>query len=326
MRIGIFGYGNLGKACEKAIKLNPDMKLAAIFTRRSPESIIPETDGVKVVSSYDVMNWIKRIDVMINCGGSATDLPATTAFLARHFNVVDSFDNHEKINEHFLNVDASARESGNVALISVGWDPGIFSLMRTYFSSFLPEGNVCTFWGKGISQGHSEAIRHIHGVTDARQYTVPDEEAMEKARNGSGQKMTPQEMHKRVCYVSTDEDAYEDEIEEQIKNIPSYFLGYDTTVNFVSKEEIAENHSRLYHGGYVISNGITDRNAENRALMEMRLNIDSNPEFTAGILLAYARAVFRASERSERGCKTVLDIAPADLSPLTESELRKTYI
>ncbi len=325
IRIGIYGYGNLGKACERAVKNNPDMKLTAIFTRRDVTKIKPETEGVKVINSYDVMNAINIVDVMINCGGSATDLPHTTAFLARHFNIVDSFDNHSKVNEHFKNVDFSAKESGNVALICGGWDPGLFSVMRTFFSSFLPCGNVSTFWGEGISQGHSEAIRHIHGVKDARQYTVPDEAALEKARTGEIGNAKPQQMHKRVCYVSLDENAYKDEVEEQIKNIPDYFLGYDTQVNFVSDEELKKEHSRLYHGGYVISNGLTG-NGENRALMEMKLKLDSNPEFTAGVLTAYARAVFRAACRSERGCLTVLDVAPADLSPLDKDELRKNII
>ena len=326
MKIGIYGYGNLGKACEKAIKLAPDMKLVAIFTRRPVETVQPETDAVKIVSSYDVMSYIGKIDVMLNCGGSATDLPSTTAFLARHFNVIDSFDNHSRIKEHFLKVDASAKESGNVALISAGWDPGLFSVLRTYFSSFLPGGSVNTFWGDGISQGHSEVIRHIHGVTDAREYTVPNAEALDKARSGEAQKMSPQEMHKRICYVSVSENAYKEDIEEQIKNIPSYFLGYDTTVNFVTRDEIKNEHSKLYHGGYVISSGTTGGENENRALMEMQLKVDSNPEFTAGILVAYARAVFRAAKRSERGCKTVLDIAPADLLLQDRNELMETMI
>lgn len=326
MRIGIYGYGNLGKACEEAIKLNPDMKLVAVFTRRDPQSITIKTEGVPVLSSYDIMNYRSRIDVMINCGGSATDLPRTTAFLARHFNVVDSFDNHPNISEHFTNVDSSARSSGNIAVISAGWDPGLFSVMRLYFSAFLPGGNAMTFWGEGVSQGHSEAIRHIHGVKDAREYTIPCTDSLEKARNGEGEKMTPQQMHKRVCYVVKEDDAYESEIEEQIKNLPGYFLGYDTQVHFVSQEELNEKHSKLSHGGYVISNGATDSESENRALMEMSLKLDSNPQFTAGILLAYARAAHRASQRGEKGCRTIFDIAPSDLSPLTEQEMRKTLI
>lgn len=326
MRIGIYGYGNLGRACEEAIKMNPDMKLVAVFTRRDPETVKINTPGVPVLNSYDVMNYRSRIDVMINCGGSATDLPHTTAFLARHFNVVDSYDNHPNIDTHFLNVDSSARESGNVALVSAGWDPGLFSLMRLYFSAFLPSGNPLTFWGDGISQGHSEAIRHIHGVKDARQYTITDKAALEKARNGEGENLTAQQMHKRVCYVSTEENAYQNDIEEQIKNLPGYFLGYDTEVNFISDEELREKHSKLPHGGYVISSGVTDTGAEESALMEMRLRLDSNPGFTAGVLLAYARAVFRAAQRGEKGCRTVFDIAPADLSPLSGKELRKNLI
>lgn len=326
MRIGIYGYGNLGKACEEAIALNPDMKLVAVFTRRDPESITLKTKDAKVVSSYDVMSYRSKIDVMINCGGSATDLPSTTAFLARHFNVIDSFDNHGRINNHFAKVDPVARENGNIALISVGWDPGFFSLMRLYFSSFLPSGAVNTFWGKGISQGHSEAIRHIHGVTDARQYTVPDEEAMKKARGREAENMSPQQMHKRVCYVSADEGAYKNEIEEHIKNLPGYFLGYDTQVNFITDEELSREHSKLPHGGHVISSGKTEESGENRAVMEMSLSLDSNPQFTAGILIAYARAVHKLAQRGERGCKTVFDIAPADLSPLTDYEIRSTLI
>lgn len=326
MKIGIFGYGNLGKACEDAIKLNPDMKLVAVFTRRDPSSITLKTEGAKVLSSYDVLNYLGRIDVMINCGGSATDLPQTTAFLARHFNVVDSFDNHSKINEHFIKVANSAFDSGNVALISAGWDPGFFSLMRLYFQTFLPGGKPVTFWGEGISQGHSEVIRHIAGVKDARQYTVPDKEAVEKARKGETDNLTPQNTHKRVCYVSAQKDAYENEIEEQIKNLPGYFLGYDTQVKFLNDEELKNNHPSLPHGGRVIENAPTDTFGESRALLEMSLELDSNPAFTAGILVAYARAVFRAAQRGEKGCKTVMDIPPCDLSPLTDYEIRSTLI
>lgn len=326
MRIGIYGYGNLGKACEEAIRLNPDMKLVAVFTRRDPSQITLKTESARVLSSYDVMKYRSSIDVMINCGGSATDLPQTTAFLARHFNVVDSFDNHSKINDHFLKVEKAAYENGNVALISAGWDPGFFSIMRLYFSAFLPEGKPLTFWGEGVSQGHSEAIRHIVGVKDARAYTLPDKETLEKAEKGEVENLTPQNMHKRVCYVSVKENAYQNEIEEQIKNLPGYFLGYDTTVNFISDEEMREKHSSMPHGGHVIANAPTDSFGRTRALMETSLSLDSNPAFTACVLIAYARAVFRASQRGEKGCKTVLDIAPADLSPLTDNEIRSTLI
>ena len=326
MRIGIYGYGNLGKACEEAIMLCPDMKLVAVFTRRDPKSITLKTKTAKVLSSYDIISYRSSIDVIINCGGSATDLPKSTAFLARHFNVVDCYDNHSNINEHFINVDASARQSGNVALIASGCDPGLFSLMRLYFSAFLPKGNVSTFLGEGISQGHSEAIRHIHGVKDARAYILPDEKALENIRNSRCGSVQASEAHKIVCYVAAEEGAYLNEIEEQIKNIPGYFLGYDTNVNFISCEELRKNHGQFYNGGSVISGGATNASGENSAVMEMKLKLDSCPEFTAGILVAYARAVFRAAKRSESGCKTIFDIAPADLSPLTDYELRSTLI
>lgn len=322
MRIGIYGYGNLGKACEEAIALNPDMKLVAVFTGRNPDDITVKTKSAKVLSRYDVMSCIGKIDVIINCGSSATDLPETTAFLARHFNVVDCFDNNEKINEHFFKVNAAAVENGKVALISAGVEPGILSVMRLYFSAFMPHGKLSTFCD-GVSQGHSEVIRHIYGVKDARQYTVPDKTAVENARRYDGETVGQKESHKRVCFVAANEGAYPEEIEYQIKNIPTYFAGYDTQVNFVSEEELSQKHSALCGGGTVISSGFTDVQKENGALMEMKLSAQSSPELTAGIATAYARAVFRAAMRSETGCKTVADIAPAELLPLTENEIRK---
>lgn len=327
MKIGIYGYGNLGEACEEAIALNPDMKLVAVFTRRDTSSITLKSKDAKVVSCYDVMNYRSRIDVMINCGGSSTDLPQSTAFLARHFNVIDAFDNHESINLHFERIDENARQSGKVALISAGWDPGVFSLMRLYFSAFLPEAKPHTF-REGLGQGHSEAAKHIYGVKDIRQYSIPDEKMREKARCGQlGDDVTPFETHKSVCYVSAQPEADRHEIETQIKNLPGYFLRYDTKVNFADDEELAEKNSDMSCGGSVISNAATDINGENRASLELKMNAVSGPAFTAGVLLAYARAVFAMARRGERGCKTVLDIMPRDLSPVTDgNELRSTLI
>ncbi len=321
MKIGIYGYGNLGRGVEDAVKRNPDMELAAVFTRRSPDSLKIETENVPVVSTDDIMAWKNKIDVMIICGGSATDLPEMTPSLAEHFNVVDSYDNHSSIPVHFANVDAKAKEGSTTALISCGWDPGMFSLNRLYASCVLPDGNDYTFWGKGVSQGHSDAIRRIDGVIDARQYTVPVEEAMERIRNGETPELTAREKHKRECYVVAEEGADKDRIRNEIVNMPAYFAPYDTTVTFITMEEMKEKHSELPHGGSVIRTGKTGKDDCHSQVIEYKLNLDSNPEFTGSVLTAYARAVYRLAMRGDFGCKSVFDIAPADLSLQNRDEL-----
>ncbi len=321
MNIGIYGYGNLGRGVEDSIKRNPDMNLVAVFTRRPPESLKIETEGVPVVSADDIMDWKDKIDVMIICGGSATDLPEMTPALAEHFNVVDSYDNHSSIPTHFANVDAKAKEASTTALISCGWDPGMFSLNRLYASCVLPDGNDYTFWGKGVSQGHSDAIRRIDGVIDARQYTVPVEEAMERIRNGETPELTAREKHKRECYVVAEEGADKDRIRDEIVNMPAYFAPYDTTVTFITMEEMKEKHSELPHGGSVIRTGKTGKDDCHSQVIEYKLTLDSNPEFTGSVLTAYARAVYRLSQRGDFGCKSVFDIAPADLSLQSRDEL-----
>lgn len=322
IRIGIYGYGNLGKGVEKAIAQNPDTKLVAVFTRRKPESIEIHTPGAKVCSIYDILQYKHKIDVMIVCGGSATDLPEMTPALAKDFNVLDSFDTHANIPQHFNRVDAYAKQYGNTALISCGWDPGMFSLNRLYAECILPEGKDYTFWGKGVSQGHSDAIRRIHGVLDARQYTIPCPEALEKVRNGENPELTTREKHTRECFVVAAEGADKKFIEETIVNMPNYFADYDTTVHFVSQEELDRDHSELPHGGFVIRSGSTGTDNEHKHIIEYSLKLDSNPEFTANVLVAYARALYKMSMRGEVGCKTVFDIAPALLSPLSPEELR----
>lgn len=322
IRIGIYGYGNLGKGVEKAIKQNKDMKLAAVFTRRKPETIELETPGVKARSIYDILSFKDKIDVMIVCGGSATDLPNMTPALVRDFNVLDSFDTHANIPRHFAKVDAAAREYNNAALISCGWDPGMFSLARLYSQCILPEGKDYTFWGKGVSQGHSDAIRRIHGVVDARQYTIPREEALERIRNGETPDLTAGEKHLRECYVVVDENADKDIVRDTIVNMPNYFEDYETIVHFVSQEELDRDHAELPHGGFVIRTGSTGTNNEHKHTIEYSLKLDSNPEFTANVLVAYARALARMSARGDFGCKTVFDIPPALLSPLPPEKLR----
>lgn len=322
IRIGIYGYGNLGKGVEKAIKQNPDMKLVAVFTRRKPETITLETEGVKVRSIYDILQFKHKIDVMIVCGGSATDLPEMTPALVKDFNVLDSFDTHANIPRHFARVDAFARQYSNTALISCGWDPGMFSLARLYSQCILPEGKDYTFWGKGVSQGHSDAIRRIHGVVDARQYTIPRAEALERVRNGEMPALTAGEKHLRECFVVAEENADKAFIEDTIVNMPNYFEDYETIVHFVSQEELDKNHSELPHGGFVIRTGSTDTDGEHKHTIEYSLKLDSNPEFTANVLVAYARALNRLSERGSFGCKTVFDIPPSYLSPLSPEELR----
>ena len=293
MRIGIMGYGNLGKGIECAIKQNKDMELVAVFSRRDPSTVKILTEGVKVYHVDDAVKMKDEIDVMILCGGSATDLPVQTPEYAKYFNVVDSFDTHARIPEHFTNVDKSAKENGNVAVISCGWDPGMFSLNRLYASSILPSGNDYTFWGKGVSQGHSDAIRRVEGVANGKQYTVPVEAALERVRSGENPELTTREKHTRECYVVAKEGADKDKIAEEIKSMPNYFADYDTTVHFITEEELQKNHSGIPHGGFVIRSGKTGWNEENSHIIEYSLKLDSNPEFTASVIVACARAAFR---------------------------------
>ena len=322
MRIGIYGYGNLGRGVECAVKYHTDAELVGVFTRRPPETV-KTVSGVPVYSITKIADFKDKIDVLILCGGSATDLPEMTPALAKDFNVIDSFDTHARIPEHFENVDIAARESGHTALISAGWDPGLFSILRTYSLAVLPNGKDYTFWGRGVSQGHSDAIRRIEGVVDARQYTVPVESAIGSVRAGDCPEFTTREKHKRECYVVAKEGANKERIEREIETMPNYFADYDTTVNFVSIEELRANHSGLPHGGSVIRNGKTGFEGENSHTIEFSLKLDSNPEFTASVILAYARAVYRMNLRSDFGCKTVLDVAPADICRESGEELRK---
>ncbi|MBQ5772390.1 MAG: diaminopimelate dehydrogenase [Clostridia bacterium] len=325
IRIGIFGYGNLGRGVECAIRQNPDMELVAVFTRRDPQTV--KTVGDARVLPADMAPEMKdRIDVMILCGGSAKDLPVQTPELAKHFHVVDSFDTHARIPEHFANVDASAREGGRVAVISVGWDPGMFSLNRLYANAILPEGTDYTFWGKGVSQGHSDAIRRIEGVLDAKQYTIPVEEALRAVRAGENPTLTAREKHLRECFVVAKEGADKARIEREICEMPHYFADYDTTVHFISLEELKREHGGIPHGGTVIRSGRTGAEGENRHVIEYSLKLDSNPEFTASVLVAYARAAYRMSLEGQCGCKTVLDIPPAYLSACDADELRRRLL
>ncbi len=325
-RIGIFGYGNLGRGVESAIRQNFDTELVAVFTRRAPESVKLRTQGVPVMSADALESMTDKIDVLILCGGSATDLPEQTPKLARRFSVIDSFDTHARIPEHFARVDEAAREGGNIALISAGWDPGMFSIMRTYASAILPEGEDYTFWGKGVSQGHSDAIRRIEGVLDAKQYTIPVQTALDAVRSGSEPKLTTRQKHTRECFVVAQEGADLALIEQQIKTMPNYFADYDTTVHFISMEELKRDHSGIPHGGFVIRSGRTGLEKENTHIIEYSLRLDSNPEFTSSVIVAYARAVMRMKSEGMRGAKTVLDVPPAYLSQLSPEELRKKLL
>ena len=325
IRIGIYGYGNLGRGIESAISQNKDMELVAVFTRRDPATLKINSNA-QVMHASDVLSMVGKIDVMILCGGSATDLPTQTPELARHFNVVDSFDTHAKIPQHFANVDAAAKASGKVAMISVGWDPGLFSLMRAYTGAVLPSGKDYTFWGKGVSQGHSDAIRRIDGVIDARQYTVPVDEALSAVRSGNAPELTPRQKHTRECFVVAAEGADKARIENEIKTMPNYFADYDTTVNFISLEELRRDHNGIPHGGFVIRSGKTGFNEQSNNIIEFSLKLDSNPEFTSSVIVAYARAIFRLSSEGVSGAKTVLDIPPAYLSPLSNEELRASLL
>ena len=321
MNIAIYGYGNIGRGVECAIAQNPDMKLVGVFTRRAPETVHP-VSGAPVYAAADILQHKDEIDAVIICGGSATDLPVMTPMLAENFNVVDSFDTHARIPEHFAAVDAAAKRGGCTAVISGGWDPGMFSLSRLYASVILPHGQDYTFWGRGVSQGHSDAIRRIPGVRDARQYTVPVPAALDAVRSGACPELTTREKHTRECYVVAEEGADLAAIEQSIKTMPNYFADYDTTVTFITEEEMKANHAELPHGGTVIRTGTTGMHDEHKHTIEYQLTLDSNPEFTSGVLVALARAVGKMNERGCTGCKTVFDIAPADLSALSGEELR----
>ena len=322
MRVGILGYGNLGRGVECAVRQNKDLELKAVFTRRDPSTVKILTGGVPVYHVDDAQAHKDEIDVLIICGGSATDLPKQTPEYAKYFNVIDSFDTHANIPEHFANVDKAAKENGHIALISAGWDPGMFSLSRLYANCILPEGNDYTFWGKGVSQGHSDAIRRVKGVKNAKQYTIPVDSALKAVRNGENPELTIRQKHIRECFVVPEEGADLTQIENDIKTMPNYFLDYDTTVHFVTEEELACNHSGIPHGGFVFRTGVTGWNKENKHVIEYSLKLDSNPEFTASVIVAYARAIGRLHSEGVNGCKTVFDIAPAYLSPMSGEELR----
>ncbi len=321
MKIAIYGYGNLGRGIEAAVRQNSDMELFGVFTRRNPETVKTNTEGLKVYSAEDILKYKEEIDVLIICGGSATDLPEMTPELSKNFNVIDSFDTHAEIVNHFERVDKEAKANGNIALISAGWDPGMFSINRLYGSCILPDGNDYTFWGRGVSQGHSDAIRRIDGVKDARQYTVPVPEALEKVRNGENPTLTTRQKHLRECYVVAEEGADLERIENEIKTMPNYFAPYDTTVTFITEEELKQYHSEIPHGGSVIRTGKTGFSGEHNHVVEFSLKLDSNPEFTASVIVSFARAIYKMHERGETGCKTVFDVRPSDLSVLSSKEL-----
>lgn len=325
MKIAIAGYGNLGRGVELAIRQNPDCELFGIFTRREPDAVKTVT-GAAVYHMDDILNYKEDIDVVVICGGSATDLPKQTPELSKNFNVVDSFDTHAKIPEHFSAVDASAKESGKIAVISAGWDPGMFSLNRLYASAILPDGKDYTFWGKGVSQGHSDAIRRIDGVKNAKQYTIPVDKALDAVRSGANPDLTTREKHTRECFVVAEPGADLVKIENEIKTMPNYFADYDTTVHFITEEELIRDHSGIPHGGFVIRSGKTGENNENSHIIEYSLKLDSNPEFTASVLVACARAAYRMNTEGMKGAKTVFDIAPSYLSVKTPEELRKELL
>ena len=326
IRIGIYGYGNLGRGIECAVKQNSDMELVAVFTRRDPKTVKINTPSAVVLHVDAAVDMKDKIDVMILCGGSATDLPVQTPNIATLFNCVDSFDTHAKIPEHFTNVDEKAKKSGKVAIISCGWDPGMFSLNRLYASCVLPDGEDYTFWGKGVSQGHSDAIRRIEGVVDARQYTIPVESALESVRKGDAPNLTTRQKHTRECFVVAEAGADLARIENEIKTMPNYFADYDTTVHFISKEELDRDHAGIPHGGFVIRSGRTGLNGENKHVIEYSLKLDSNPEFTASVITAYARAAYRMNQEGMCGCKTVFDVAPSYLSIKSGEEIRKSML
>jgi len=326
IRVGILGYGNLGRGVEAVFQYNPDMELAGIFTRRNPEDIHTLSEAAKVCTTDQLMTMTDQIDVLIICGGSATDLPEQTPKYAEHFNVVDSFDTHAKIPKHYKAVDEAAKKGGNAAAISIGWDPGMFSLNRALASAILPSGKDYTFWGRGVSQGHSDAIRRIKGVADARQYTIPVEAAVDKVRNGEAPELATREKHTRLCYVVTEEGADQAAIKQEIVTMPNYFSDYDTTVHFITAEEMKQDHSSLPHGGMVIRGGNTGINGENKQILEYKLTLDSNPEFTASVLIAYARAVARLAAEGKTGCYTVFDVAPAYLMDMPRTDMLKNLL
>ena len=326
IRIGILGYGNLGRGVECAVRQNPDMELKVVFTRRDPKQVSILTETAEVCPVEEALAWKDKLDVLILCGGSATDLPVQTPEYAKYFNVIDSFDTHARIPEHYANVDASAKEGKHVAVISVGWDPGMFSLNRMYANAILPEGKDYTFWGRGVSQGHSDAIRRIEGVKDAKQYTIPVERALEAVRAGENPELTTREKHTRECFVVLEEGADAAKVEETIKTMPNYFADYDTTVHFISEEELKRDHSGIPHGGFVLRSGVTGWEKEHHHLIEYKLKLDSNPEFTSSVIVAYARAAYRLSREGQTGCKTVFDIAPAYLSAKSTEELRASML
>ncbi len=326
IRIGIYGYGNLGRGVESAIKQNPDMELVGVFTRRNPADVKINTEGAGIYYADEAKNMADKIDVMILCGGSATDLPIQTPEIASLYNCIDSFDTHAKIPDHFSNVDKSAKKSGKVAIISCGWDPGMFSLNRLYASAILPDGEDYTFWGKGVSQGHSDAIRRINGVIDARQYTIPVESALDAVRSGSAPSLTTRQKHTRECFVVAEEGADLSKIKTEIVSMPNYFADYDTTVHFVSQQELDINHKNLPHGGFVIRSGRTGEGGKNKHIIEYSLKLDSNPEFTSSVLVCYARAAYRMNRDGQSGCKTVFDVAPSYLTLRTPEEIRKSML
>ena len=326
MKLAIYGYGNLGRGVECAIMQNSDLELVGVFTRRDPKTVKTVYEGVKVYSTEDVHTMTDKIDVMVICGGSATDLPKQTPMLASRFNVIDSFDTHARIPEHFDSVDEAAKKGNKVAIISCGWDPGMFSVNRVYADAILANGSTYTFWGKGVSQGHSDAIRRVDGVLDGKQYTIPVESALDAVRSGSAPELTTRQKHLRECFVVAEERADKARIEEEIKNMPNYFADYDTTVHFISAEELKEKHSGIPHGGFVIRSGKTGKELQNNHVIEYSLKLDSNPEFTASVLVAYARAAYRMASDGQNGCKTVLDIAPSYLSSKNPDQLRHDYL
>lgn len=325
IRIGISGYGNLGRGVECAVSKSSDMELVGVFTRRNPESVNTHT-GVAVYAMDKLMEMRDKIDVLVLCGGSANDLPKQTVELAQYFNVIDSFDTHARIPEHFENVNKSSEQSGHVSVISVGWDPGMFSLNRLYAQAILPNGKDYTFWGKGVSQGHSDAVRRIEGVKDARQYTIPVEAALDSVRKGENPELSTRQKHTRECFVVAEEGADLDRIENDIKTMPNYFADYDTTVHFISEEELMRDHKGIPHGGVVLRSGVTGFENENKHIIEYKLTLDSNPEFTSSVLIAYARAAYRMYKEGQRGCKTVFDIPPAYLHTASGEELRKNLL
>lgn len=322
MKIAILGYGNLARGVESAVRQNADMELKYVFTRRDPSTVSVRTPGVEVKHVDEILKYKDDTDVLVICGGSATDLPEMTPKYASDFNVIDSFDTHAKIPQHYANVDKAAKDSGHIALISCGWDPGMFSLMRLLGNALLPEGNDYTFWGKGVSQGHSDAVRRIEGVADAKQYTIPVDDALRRVRAGEDPKLTTRQKHTRECFVVAKDGADLAKIEQQIKTMPNYFDEYDTTVHFISKEEFERDHKEIPHGGFVFRSGVTGFDKEHSHVIEYSLKLDSNPEFTASVLLAYARAVYRLHNEGKSGCRTVFDIAPKYLLPVSDEDMR----